>query len=125
VPLVPVTKAARQARIVELLEARPVSSQTELGRLLAASGVEVTQATLSRDLDELSAVKVRTAAGMTYAVPPEGQPRKGTAEAVDARLGRGDRWSRRPAHATRWRSTARLGARPRRPARGRRHRRRR
>ena len=88
VPLVPLTKAARQARIVELLEASPVSSQTELGRLLAASGVEVTQATLSRDLDELGAVKVRTAAGMTYAVPPEGQPRKGTTESVDARLAR-------------------------------------
>ena len=88
VPLVPLTKAARQARIVELLEASPVSSQTELGRLLAESGVEVTQATLSRDLDELGAMKVRTKAGMTYAVPPEGQPRKGTAETVDARLAR-------------------------------------
>lgn len=88
VPLVPLTKAARQARIVELLDASPVSSQTELGRQLGASGVDVTQATLSRDLDELGAVKVRTPAGMTYAVPPEGQPRKGTAEAVDARLAR-------------------------------------
>ena len=84
----PLTKAARQARIVELLEASPVSSQTELGRLLSASGVEVTQATLSRDLDELGAVKVRTSAGMTYALPPEGQPRPGTSEAVDARLAR-------------------------------------
>src|SRR3954454_23337964 len=88
VALVPLTKAARQARIVELLEASPVSSQTELGRLLAASGVEVTQATLSRDLDELGAMKVRTPAGMTYSVPPEGQPRKGTTETVDARLAR-------------------------------------
>ena len=84
----PLTKAARQARIAELLEARPVASQTELGRLLAASGVAVTQATVSRDLDELGAVKVRTAAGMAYALPPEGQPRPGTAEAIDARLGR-------------------------------------
>lgn len=85
---VPLTKAARQARIVELLESRAVSSQTELGRLLAASGVEVTQATLSRDLDELGAVKVRTDQGMAYAVPPEGQPRKGTPETVDTRLAR-------------------------------------
>jgi transcriptional regulator of arginine metabolism len=85
---VPLTKAARQARIVELLEASAVSSQTELGRLLAASGVEVTQATLSRDLDELGAMKVRTPVGMTYSVPPEGQPRKGSAETVDARLAR-------------------------------------
>ncbi|MFN2523326.1 MAG: arginine repressor, partial [Mycobacteriales bacterium] len=83
---VPLTKAARHARIGELLESRPVASQTELGRLLAAAGVEVTQATLSRDLEELGAVKVRTAAGTTYALPPEGQPRPGTAEAVDARL---------------------------------------
>jgi transcriptional regulator of arginine metabolism len=85
---VPLTKAARHARISQLLESRPVASQTELGRLLAAAGVEVTQATLSRDLDELGAMKVRTASGMAYALPPEGQPRPGTAEAVDARLAR-------------------------------------
>jgi transcriptional regulator of arginine metabolism len=85
---VPLTKAARQAAIVELLEAQPVASQTELGRLLAAKGVQVTQATVSRDLEELGAVKVRTAHGTGYAVPPEGQPRAGTPEAIDARLGR-------------------------------------
>jgi transcriptional regulator of arginine metabolism len=84
----PLTKAARQSRVAELLAAAPVASQTELGRLLADSGVAVTQATVSRDLDELGAVKVRTSAGMAYALPPEGQPRPGTSEAVDARLGR-------------------------------------
>jgi peptide/nickel transport system permease protein len=42
---VPLTKAARQAKIVELLESQPVASQTELGRLLAAEGLQVTQAT--------------------------------------------------------------------------------
>ena len=84
----PVTKAARQARIVELLEAGPVASQTELGRRLAESGVLVTQATVSRDLEELGAVKVRTPAGMAYALPPENAPRGGTGGAVDARLGR-------------------------------------
>lgn len=85
---VPLTKAARQARIGELLVARPVGSQTELGRLLAAAGVAVTQATVSRDLDELGAVKVRGTEGLVYALPPEGQPRPGLAEAGDARLGR-------------------------------------
>jgi transcriptional regulator of arginine metabolism len=84
----PLTKAARQARIVELLASRPVASQTELGRLLAADGVAVTQATVSRDLDELGAVKTRTTAGIAYTVPEENAPRGGTAEAVDARLGR-------------------------------------
>ena len=84
----PLTKAARQARIVELLEGSPVASQTQLGRLLADAGVAVTQATLSRDLDELGAVKVRTGAGMAYAVPAENAPRGATAEATDARLAR-------------------------------------
>ena len=84
----PLTKAARQARIAELLGGRVVASQTQLGRLLAEAGVAVTQATLSRDLEELGAVKVRTAAGMAYAVPEENAPRGGTPEAVDARLAR-------------------------------------
>ena len=86
--LAPLTKAARQARIVELLESRPVASQTELGRLLAESGVAVTQATVSRDLDELGAVKTRTPAGTAYVVPEENAPRGGTTGDVDARLGR-------------------------------------
>ena len=85
---VPVTKPARQAAIVELLESQVVSSQTDLGRLLAAKGLQVTQATVSRDLEELGAAKVRTPQGTRYVLPPEGQPRVGTDEAVDARLAR-------------------------------------
>jgi transcriptional regulator of arginine metabolism len=84
----PITKAARQARIVELLTARAVASQTELGRLLADAGVAVTQATLSRDLEELGAVKARTPAGLAYTVPEENAPRPASPEAVDARLAR-------------------------------------
>ena len=64
------TKAGRQARIAALLAATPVHSQTELGRLLADEGVAVTQATLSRDLEEIGAMKVRRAGvGTVYAVP--------------------------------------------------------
>jgi transcriptional regulator of arginine metabolism len=71
-PLASVTKAARHARIAALVNAQPVHSQSELGRLLAEEGVEVTQATLSRDLDEIGAVKVRRpGAGTVYAVPDE------------------------------------------------------
>jgi transcriptional regulator of arginine metabolism len=70
------TKTARQQRIVDLLGAHEVRSQAELARLLADDQVEVTQATLSRDLDELGAVRVRTAAGqLVYAVAPEGGSR--------------------------------------------------
>ena len=71
----PVTRAARHARIVELIRSRTVHSQTELAELLAAGGVQVTQATLSRDLEELRAVKVRgTGGGPVYLVPEDGEP---------------------------------------------------
>jgi transcriptional regulator of arginine metabolism len=72
----PMTKSARQQRIVELLQRHHVRSQTELAELLAAAGVSVTQATLSRDLVELDAVKVRSGNGaLVYAVPAEGGDR--------------------------------------------------
>ena len=57
------TRSARQARIAELIEGQPVTSQTQLAGLLAGSGIEVTQATLSRDLEELGAVKLRGSDG--------------------------------------------------------------
>jgi len=89
----PLTKNARQQRIVELLESTPVRSQTELADLLASAGVSVTQATLSRDLLDLDAVKVRTAAGaLVYAVPGEGGDRTPVAPrdsaAAESRLAR-------------------------------------
>jgi transcriptional regulator of arginine metabolism len=72
----PSTKAVRHARIVELVQARPVHSQTELSELLAADGVHVTQATLSRDLEELGALKVRGSHGAAaaYVIPEDGTP---------------------------------------------------
>ena len=86
------TKAGRQARIVALLAAAPVRSQTELGRLLADEGVEVTQATLSRDLEEIGAVKVRRPGiGTVYAVPgvePPGPMLRALSDAGDARISR-------------------------------------
>jgi len=73
---IPFTKNARQQRIIELLATQEVRSQTELADLLAEAGVHVTQATLSRDLVELDAVKVRVPSGaLVYAVPAEGGDR--------------------------------------------------
>lgn len=67
------TKAARQARIASILTTRKVTSQAELARILADDGISTTQGTLSRDLDEINAQKVRTSDGaMVYALPPEG-----------------------------------------------------
>jgi transcriptional regulator of arginine metabolism len=95
---IPLTKAARHARIVELLTRHKVRSQPELAKLLAEQGVEVTQATLSRDLDELGALKLRADDGtLVYALPGEGGGRiplyragsgNGSPENPDARLRR-------------------------------------
>jgi transcriptional regulator of arginine metabolism len=66
----PVTKAARQAQIADILARTRVRSQEELAEFLAQRGVSVTQATLSRDLDELGAVRLRNAGGgLVYALP--------------------------------------------------------
>ncbi|HEY6252831.1 MAG TPA: arginine repressor [Candidatus Angelobacter sp.] len=51
------TKLARQQTIVELAHAGPLPNQHELCKLLARRGFQVTQATLSRDLNELRLVK--------------------------------------------------------------------
>ena len=77
------TRAARQARISELIRDRAVHSQTELLGLLEADGIATTQATLSRDLDELGALKVRGA----YVIPDDGSPVRGV-EGGTARLAR-------------------------------------
>jgi len=58
-----VTKHQRQHRIAKILETRPVTNQAQLVELLAAEGVEATQTTVSRDLEELGAVKVRLPGG--------------------------------------------------------------
>jgi transcriptional regulator of arginine metabolism len=87
----PLGKVARQARIAELVAAQPVTSQGELAALLAAEGIAVTQATLSRDLDELNAVKVRSAPGgpLAYVVPEDGgAPPPARLPAVGAPLSR-------------------------------------
>jgi transcriptional regulator of arginine metabolism len=73
------TRVARQARIVELVTSMGIRSQTELARLLAGEGIDATQATLSRDLDELGAVKLRGADGgaPVYVIPEDGSPVRG------------------------------------------------
>jgi len=63
-------KTQRQHRVAKLLAEHHVGSQTRLVELLAADGVLATQATVSRDLEDLGAVKVRIPGGeMVYAVP--------------------------------------------------------
>ncbi len=81
----PLTKHARQVRLAALIARQPVRSQMELARLLAAEGIQVTQATLSRDLEDLGATKVRSPqGGLVYAVDVNLAP----AESVRLPLGR-------------------------------------
>ena len=91
--MTPLTKSARHQRIIDIVTAHPVHSQTELADLLGDHGVRVTQATLSRDLVELDAVKVRSSSGaLVYAVPAEGGDRSPVAPretaASESRLAR-------------------------------------
>ena len=86
--MTPLTKPARQARIAAILSREQVRSQEELAELLDKyTGVQVTQATLSRDLDELGVIKIRAGGSLVYALPegPDGPglgdaPKSGTDE---------------------------------------------
>jgi len=64
------SKVQRQQAIARLIEQHQVTNQPQLVELLAAEGITATQATVSRDLDDLGAIKVRVPGGHTvYAVP--------------------------------------------------------
>jgi transcriptional regulator of arginine metabolism len=84
----PTTKNSRHQLIVDLLSEHEVRSQPELLDLLLEQGVTVTHATLSRDLVELDAVRVRTHDGvLVYAVPAEGGDRRPSAPGETAAAG--------------------------------------
>ena len=68
------TKAQRQHRIAQLLGKRSVTSQPQLVELLAEEGIMATQTTVSRDLEDLGAVKVRVPGGETVYAIPEYEP---------------------------------------------------
>ncbi|WP_312720476.1 arginine repressor [Mobilicoccus sp.] len=67
--MMPKSRSARHALITDILGRGAVRSQNELLDLLAEEGVVITQATLSRDLVDLGAVKVRQGRVLVYALP--------------------------------------------------------
>jgi transcriptional regulator of arginine metabolism len=86
----PATKAARHEQVAQILAqpGAPVRSQDELADRLASLGVRVTQATLSRDLEELGAVRLRGPAGsLVYALPSD-HPARQAETAATAGLAR-------------------------------------
>jgi transcriptional regulator of arginine metabolism len=75
------TKQQRQMEIAKLIAAGSVTNQGQLVDLLSKNGVVATQATVSRDLDDLGAIKVRTGKGEpVYAIPEFAPDRKAPEE---------------------------------------------
>lgn len=72
-------KYARQSKILELIEANEIETQEELAEFLKSSGIDVTQATVSRDIRELKLVKVATKGGK-YKYATMAQNNEGTAD---------------------------------------------
>lgn len=64
----------RLRTIADLIRAEPLGNQEELADRLAALGFAVTQATISRDLEQLGAVKVRRDGRLCYALPDQIMP---------------------------------------------------
>lgn len=87
--IVPATRSARQDRIITILESSQIMSQSQLRDALKLEGIDVTQATLSRDLVELGAIKVKNEDGkQIYRVPPS--PAQGAGSSAGAIL---ERWA--------------------------------
>ena len=81
-------KPQRQHRVARIIEQKAVTSQAQLVDLLAAEGVVATQATVSRDLEDLGAVKVRVAGGEPmYAIPEHAKERLAPDEHLKRVLG--------------------------------------
>ncbi len=64
-------RARRQKAIADLIRSEPIGSQEEVTERLAGMGYAVTQATVSRDLDQLGAVKVKRGGALSYALPDQ------------------------------------------------------
>ena len=69
----PATRAARLSAIEEMLLHHIVTSQSQLSDMLSDEGIDVTQATLSRDLEEINATKTRLENGTVAYVLGYGQ----------------------------------------------------
>jgi transcriptional regulator of arginine metabolism len=64
-------RVRRQKAIADLIRAEPLGSQEEVTSRLRAHGFSVTQATVSRDLDQMGALKVKRGGAMSYALPDQ------------------------------------------------------
>lgn len=80
------TRARRRRRLVELLEEGLQGTQDEISARLAAEGFEATQATISRDLDDIGAVRSHDEGRVVYAMPEHNGPPTGFGKRVFTEL---------------------------------------
>lgn len=80
------SRSLRQGAIADLIRSGRLASQEEVVEKLAARGFTVTQATVSRDLDQLGAVKLRRKGAVAYALPDDIAPREAAAPRLAAVL---------------------------------------
>ena len=66
------TKSRRQAAILSLVASERLASQEDIRTRLAELGIEATQSTISRDVEELGLARVHDAAGLRYLLPGQG-----------------------------------------------------
>jgi transcriptional regulator of arginine metabolism len=66
-------KERRQKALADVIRSGPRASQDELCEQMAGLGFSVTQATISRDLDQIGAVRVRRDGRLAYALPDDGR----------------------------------------------------
>jgi transcriptional regulator of arginine metabolism len=64
-------RTSRQRAIAEMLREGPVRSQDDIAARLAGAGFAVTQATVSRDLEQIGAVKVKRGGALGYSLPDQ------------------------------------------------------
>lgn len=64
-------RSRRQKRLAEIIRSEPIGSQEEATERLRAAGFAVNQATVSRDLARLGAVKVKRGGAISYALPDQ------------------------------------------------------
>lgn len=65
------SRERRQRALADLIRGNALASQEELAERLIALGYAVTQATISRDLDQIGAVKMRREGQLSYALPEQ------------------------------------------------------
>lgn len=79
-------RARRRQRLIELLSGGLQATQEEIVERLAAEGVRATQATISRDLDDIGAIRTHDEGRLVYALPERNGPPVGFGKRVFAEL---------------------------------------